>query len=302
MMAWLLRFSMLMALAAILAWWAWWWPGHPLLALAGVAGVVFWPLLLLAAQFAFMRAHCLRSGQRVPGTATLLRAWWAACRWNVLSFNWLVAFRERAEPDGLGADDARGQVGMVLVHGFGCNRGVWNPWLARCRRQGLPCVAVTLTPPLGATLDAMVPDLDAGVRRLAAATGRAPLIVAHSMGGLVVRAWLKSLDASERLQLAAHVVSLGVPHAGTPMARFARQLPAVDMRPASAWLAWLGAPAGDVGWTCWASRCDNVVFPLAAAHLAGHAQITLEDASHLQLVFDERVISACEALRARLQG
>ena len=308
MTAWSLRFSIACYWLVSVCWCFWWWPRSPWLALAGAALLLLSPALLLALQFVLMRRVCTQRGQRLPSSATLLRAWFSSCWWNTLTLNWRGPWREQAERDGMDEStlgrSPQGQVGVVLVHGFMCNRAVWNHWLARYKQRGVPCVpciAMTLEPAFGAPLDAMVPALDKAVRRMVAATGRAPLIVAHSMGGLVVRAWLKGLSDAERSTLAAQVMGLGVPHHGTWMARFTHLLPGTNMQEGSAWLQQLGAPAAQPAWSNWASRADNIVFPLSTATLAGHELHELEDASHLQLVFDQRVYAGCDALLQRLQ-
>ncbi len=255
-----------------------------------------------------MRRVVRKAGAPVPSWRAVAEAWLAEWRLAVQVFGWRLPFRARAEADGLpdggttGQVGAMGQVGVVLVHGFFCNRAVWAPWLRRLKDGGIACAAMTLEPAHGASIDAMVADLDACARRMAQATGRAPLIVAHSMGGLVVRAWLGQLSAQERPQLAAHVVTLATPHRGTWMARFAHGLPALQMRTDSAWLQRLGPPPSDVPFSCWWSCCDNIVFPSPVATLPGQDAHRLDDVAHVQLVFDERVWRFCLALRERLQA
>ena len=305
MTAWSLRCSLLLYWLLSLAWALWCWPHSHALAVGGCALLLLSPALLLALQFVWMRQVCRARGQRTPGGLQLLLAWASSCWWNSLTLNWRGPWREHAVADGLDAATlgrpAQGQVGVVLVHGFLCNRAVWNHWLLRLRRAGVPCLAMTLEPAFGASLDAMVPALDAAVRRMVRATGRPPLLVAHSMGGLVVRAWVKTLSEAERQQLVAHVMGLGVPHHGSWLARFSHLQPGLDMQEGSRWLRALGEAPALPAWSNWASRCDNMVYPLSTCTLAGHALHVLDDAAHLKLVFDERVYRGCDELRERLQ-
>ena len=61
---------------------------------------------------------------------------------------------------------AQGRRGVLLVHGFVCNRGMWNPWLAApARAQGVPFVAVNLEPVFG-SIDDYVAIIEAAVQRL----------------------------------------------------------------------------------------------------------------------------------------
>ena len=286
-------------------WCSYWWPRSVVVALAGAALLICGAGLQLAAQMLMMRSVLRRRALPMPAAALALRAWVAEWRLSLQIFGWQIPFQERAEPDGL--DEGKlgvkpaDQVGVVLVHGYFCNRAVWNSWLRSLRAQGIPCAAMTLEPAHGHPVDAMVKDLGQCVKTMVGLTGHAPLLVAHSMGGLVVRAWLKGLSDAERSTLAAQVMGLGVPHHGTWMARFTHLLPGTNMQEGSAWLQQLGAPAAQPAWSNWASRADNIVFPLSTATLAGHELHELEDASHLQLVFDQRVYAGCDALLQRLQ-
>ncbi len=298
----ILRRVVLGTLALALAWLLAWWPRSPGVAAGGALLVLCWPGLQLALQMVLMRHVARRRGAPVPPWRVVARAWAAEWRLALQVFGWRLPFRVHAEADGCSGAGTAGQVGVLLVHGFFCNRAVWAPWLARLKAGGIACAAVTLEPAHGASVDAMVADLDAGVRRLAAATGRAPLIVAHSMGGLVVRAWLRDLAPGERARLAAHVVTLATPHRGTWMARFAQGLPALDMREEGEWLRRLGPPPEDVPFSCWWSACDNIVFPAPVATLPGCEALGLDDVAHVQLVFDERVWRHCIGLREQLQA
>lgn len=213
------------------------------------------------------------------------------------TFLWHQAFRAAAWPDRHGL---AGQRGVVLVHGHVCNRGFWNRWLARLAAEGRPVLAVTLEPPL-AGVEAGVPCLEAAVARLEAATGRPPLLVAHSMGGLVWRAW--RVAAPGNAARLAGVMTIGTPHHGTWLARLGLSRNARDMRPGSDWLQALAAaearlpePPG-ARCCCVLGTADNVVFPPASAVLAGAETLHLPATAHIALVHHP----ACLAwLRARL--
>lgn len=293
------RGVLLGTLASVLAWLAFWWPRSPAVALLGAALGLGGLGLQLGLQMALMRRVARAAGAPVPPARVALAAWWAEWGQSQRVFGWRVPFGEQAEPDGWPQD--RGQVGVVLVHGYLCNRGFWSPWLRALKAQGIPCAAMTLEPGQGQSIDAMVPSLDACARRMAQATGRAPLIVAHSMGGLAARAWLRQLAPHERAALAAHVVTLGTPHRGTWLARFAGRLPGLEMRQDSDWLRQLPAAPPEVPFTCWWSACDHIVFPWPVATLPGSAEQALDDVAHVQLAFDARVRRFCLALRQRLQ-
>lgn len=289
----------------VAAWVAGFWAQSPWLALAGLVIV---PLLLrlgVVSQFLLMAWVCRHDGPTRPRPAQLLRAWWAETGWAGMVFGWWQPFRHQAVPDWLppsgapGAPDAPGPRGVVLVHGFLCNRGFWMPWLALLRAHGHPFVAVTLEPVFG-SIDGYAATIDAAVRRVADATGRAPLVVGHSMGGLAVRAWLRAApDGDARV---SRIVTLGTPHHGTWPARWARSTIGRQMRLDSPWLAQLRAqepPARAGAFVCWYSHCDNVVYPPATATLEGADNRCLDGVAHVEMAFHPRVLRDClELLRA----
>jgi triacylglycerol esterase/lipase EstA (alpha/beta hydrolase family) len=209
-------------------------------------------------------------------------AWRAEVPVSLRAFAWRMPWRARAEPDHL-PPGAQGRRGVLLVHGYLCNRGLWNGWIARLRAQGVPVVAVDLEPVLGRIEDT-VRAIEAGVQRLEACTGVPPLVVAHSMGGLALRCWWAAHGGDARLH---HAVTLGTPHQGTRLARFGLSPNARQMRPASRWLQALAArePAGRAArCTCVVAACDNVVFPAPLAAWPGAAVVTVEGAAHLDLL------------------
>jgi triacylglycerol esterase/lipase EstA (alpha/beta hydrolase family) len=168
----------------------------------------------------------------------------------------------------------------VLVHGFVCNRGIWNPWWPRLREAGVPCIALNMEPVFG-SIDQYAKCIEDAVQRMTAATGRAPLIVAHSMGGLAVRAWMREFDGDARVH---GVVTVGTPHRGTWLARFGFAPNTQQMRWDSAWLQQLAAAEPTSRYrrfTCFHGHCDNIVFPSSTAtlpgadnrHLRGHAHV-----------------------------
>jgi len=231
------------------------------------------PAAVLAVEFAWLPA--LHGDDPTPRARPLvrLRAWWRELAASLLAFGGRQAFGRVAQPDFL-PPQARGRRGVLLVHGYFCNRGLWNPWLARLRVAGVPCVAVDLEPVFGG-IDGYAPIIAAGVQRLREATGVAPLVVAHSMGGLAVRAWLAAGSGAE-----VHaVLTLGTPHRGTRLARFALGRNARQMRRGSRWLQALAQREAAAGpgarFVCVWSDCDNVVLPPLTA--------TLPDAEHRQL-------------------
>jgi len=212
---------LLQALVALLLlaaglWAAFWLQrGQVAWAVAGVLCIVLLHAPLMALEFMLLR-HANRDDPAPrPRTPELLRAWAAEVLGAVVVFGWRQPFRRRRFDDHLPAD-AQGRRGLLLVHGFVCNRGLWNPWWPRLRAAGVPCIALDLEPVFG-SIDDYVPQIDVAVRRLSEATGQPPLLVAHSMGGLAVRAWLRQHQGDARMHAA---LTVGSPHHGTALGRF----------------------------------------------------------------------------------
>ena len=250
-------------------------------ALGGVMVIVFGYAGVLAIEFALLqRVHGDDPAPRAT-PAQLLAAWWGEVQSAPAVFCWRQPFRSNAWPDHL-PPAASGRRGLLLVHGFVCNRGVWGPWLAQLRALGVPYVAINMEPVFG-SIDDYVPSLEAAVQRLEHHTGQAPVIVAHSMGGLAVRRWWAEQGEDERVH---HAVTIGTPHHGTWLARFATTRNARQMRQRSAWLRALAQrePAGRAArFTCFYSHCDNIVFPPAAATLAGADNRHLPGVAHVHM-------------------
>lgn len=281
-----------------------------LLAGARVAALIlcgFAPVL--AAQFATMQVVNRRSGGRLAAhpwmpsapparTAQVLLAAWHETVGFVRIFAWRLPFRSHVVADDLAcAIPGRVARGVVLVHGFCCNRGLWQEWQRAFHARGVPTLAIDLEPPF-AGIDAYAAAVTAAIDRLHTATGHAPVVVAHSMGGLAVRAALRASgrDAIDRV---AHVVTIGTPHHGTLAGALAPVPNARQMRVGSRWLAQLAADEDPLlyrRFTCFWSHCDNVVFPAASATLPGADNRHVEGVAHVDLVDVPGVRDAVVAL------
>lgn len=222
-----------------------------------------------------------------PATrAQLWRAWWGECLSAPWVFLWLQPFCSRRWPDHLPAPVGAGRRGVLLVHGFVCNRGLWNDWLQRLTQHGVPVVAVNLEPVFG-RIDDYVDVLDAAVQRLHATTGRAPVVVAHSMGGLALRCWRAQPGRTARVH---HVITLGTPHHGTWLARWAFTPNARQMRLHSPWVQALQQAEQALGvadygrFTCFYGHADNIVFPARTATLPGADNRHLPGVAHVHMV------------------
>lgn len=240
----------------------------------------------------FIAAYRLNRRDPLPraGIGMLARAWLTEVLTVPPVFCWQQPFRSTALPDCLTvASGPDGPRGIVFIHGFICNRGFWNAWLRRLRGQGQVFSAVNLEP-VFASIDSYVPVIEAAVQRVTQATGRAPVLVCHSMGGLAARAWLRAHQADARVH---RIITIGTPHQGTWLARFAFVTNGRQARLSSDWLRQLARdePAARARlFTCYYSNSDNVVFPTSAAVLPGADNRLLPGVSHVALAFDERIM------------
>ena len=293
----LLQLTWLLQLAAAAAWLAWRWPAAPAQAVAGALLVLLIAPIILGIELVIV-AWVARSEPAVPrpSWAELARAWISESLHWYRTFCWRQPFRWRAVPDYLDADCA-GRQGVVLVHGFVCNRGFWSPWMEQLRTRAHPFAAVNLEP-VFTTIDDYARIIDEAVARVAAVSGRPPVVVCHSMGGLAVRAWWRAAPPTRKV---AHIVTIGSPHGGTWLARLSRRANGRQMQLRSAWLQELarneaGRPLPPM--TCWYSNCDNVVFPPSTATLPHADNRFVPGQSHVALAFHPAVIAGSLELLA----
>jgi triacylglycerol lipase len=263
------------------------------IAVTGVLGQIWWgvaaALLLLTGYAAVLALEfcllCWTRGDDLspkPSTAQLIRAWWGEVFHAPRVFVWRQPFFHQRWPDHLPAS-GQGRRGVLLVHGFFCNRGLWNNWLERLTALDVPVVAVTMEPPFGA-IDRYASTIELAIQQLQVCTGQAPVVVAHSMGGLAVRWWWADQVDATRIH---RLITLGTPHHGTWLARMAFSVNGRQMRMNSPWLQALvrrEPPEHAAHCTCFYSHCDNIVFPPSTATLAGADNQHLMGVAHVHMV------------------
>jgi len=257
------------------------WPAShaPLLMLAALALLQF---LLIASSFilspVLAREHRLGAGwHRIP---------WALLK-EYIHFS-VAQLRMSAEPcchlhDVESPPAGRPARPLLLIHGIACNRAIWRPLIARLRAAGFAPVRMLDLEPLFADIDSYTAAVERellALHRCSSGTGVG--IVAHSMGGLVARATLRSAPPG----LIDRIVTIATPHHGTAIARLFRVPALLQMRPGSAWLKSLNAaqqPA-TVPFTCIYSLEDNLIAPARSGALAGAQLHELRGMGHLELL------------------
>lgn len=256
--------------------------GPQLLTVLALIFLVFGHAMVLGAEFALMAIINRRSEGVSSRWHKLMHAWLQECLTAMRVFAWQQPFRSRACPDHL-LETHRGRRGILLVHGFACNRGLWLRWLERLIDLDVPTIAVDMDPPW-APIGSQRMVIEEAVTRLEHVTGLPPIIVAHSMGGLAARDWWAQTNPDRVHRL----VTVGTPQHGTWMARFGLSPNVRQMRPRSQWIQQLFEREGQARRsriTCCYSRLDNIVFPLCLARLEGADHRLIPDEPHLRLVW-----------------
>lgn len=185
---------------------------------------------------------------------------------------------------------ARVETPVLLVHGVLCNAGVWVRLARHLRQNGVRGLySLSYGPPL-ASIDALADQVARKIDAVIGATGaRRVMIVAHSMGGLVARAYLQKYGSGT----VARVLTIGAPHHGSVFAWFFPGTSMAQMRPGNAWLAALNRSRPDPGLrfvSLW-SWHDSMVAPQTSSELPGAVDVALAGIGHNALLGDPEVFA-----------
>ncbi len=211
-------------------------------------------------------------------------------------FLWRQPFRTQAISDALQPSN---KAGVVFIHGFFCNRAFWSPWMVQLQSQNRAFASVTLEPAFG-SIDDYAAIVEAAVVNVTQATGQAPTLICHSMGGLAARAWLRSNAAND--SRVKRVITIGSPHFGTALSTEKALLSFTNthqMQRLGAWTQQLAKdePSGRHSkFTCWYSNCDNIVVPTSTAMLPGADNRFVTAQGHVSMAFSKRVMQESLAL------
>lgn len=105
---------------------------------------------------------------------------------------------------------------VILAHGLYHNASAWALYRWRLRRSGFSTISAFNYPSFGVSFGEILERLEKFVREVEAANpGRKPVMIGHSLGGLLCRAFA---DAPENAGRIHAVVSLGAPHRGSKLA------------------------------------------------------------------------------------
>jgi triacylglycerol esterase/lipase EstA (alpha/beta hydrolase family) len=184
---------------------------------------------------------------------------------------------------------------ILLLHGVGCNAGVWSGFRSHLAARGIgPVYALSYGPPL-ASIEHFADQVADRLAGIEAATGAArAVLVCHSMGGLVARAYLRKYGGGHVRRL----ITIGTPHHGSMHAWMMAGASLSQMRPKNAWLADLngnregadGVPVASI----W-SWHDSMVTPQTSSRIDWGDNIVLTGVAHNALLDDPQVWAAVEA-------
>ena len=259
-------------------------------ALAALAGVLLLRTALTAVTYAYAWTwHSPSPRLSVWQVLVMVLGEYAAC---VLSFVLIFPFeRWWMSPDRLRVK-AGGGAGqrppVLLVHGYACSRAAWW-WLRRRLHAAGWTVATISLEPVYASIEAYVDPLARRIDAVLAETGAERLIlVGHSMGGLVARAYLRRFGESRVAQL----VTLGTPHQGSQIAHIGLGENARQMQPGSAWLRDLASRVPVLDTLVIYSPHDNFVMPQINLQLPGAPSRPIGGVGHLAMLYSARVADA----------
>ena len=191
----------------------------------------------------------------------------------------------------------QGHPPVLLLHGYVCNRGFLLPLRRYLQAQGINAYSHNLEP-VYAGIDSYADGLARRIEKILTDTGAEKLVIlAHSMGGLVARAYLRKHGANN----VAKLITLGTPHHGTVMARLGAGENGRQMEPGSAWLQRLNEAAPNLPVVSVFSYQDNIVLPPESSLLAGAKIVRLSGMGHIAMPFSRRIqeVALEEILAAR---
>lgn len=254
-----------------------------------------WRLSHALASFTVTSALRLRD-RRVLPWGNSLAALGNELAARFVCFNWSQPFPGlTVGADPIGAKDG---VPILLVHGYVCNRGLWVALRQTLAAAGLgPIYADTFTPVFGG-IDVFAAKLDARIEAICIETGADKvMIVAHSMGGLAVRAYMAQ-TAQTAVSRIAKLVTLGSPHHGSQVARLGIGINAGQMCEQSEWLQTLESreAADAIGGLRKRPATlsiytlnDDLVYPPESSVLEWAENVPVSAVGHIGLVFSAPV-------------
>jgi triacylglycerol lipase len=281
------------AAIAALAAWLLKGPGLWLPALLGISFVLAARMIITANNFLLAARYRskLPTHYRI-GVLACCSLFLTEFRASMLSSSWSMPFRGFARRVAVDTEC----LPVLLIHGYGCNSGYWDSMSKALQRARISHYAVDLEPVM-APIDDYVPQVHQAIERLCRKSGSERVILlCHSMGGLVARAYLRA-HGGRRL---ARAITLGTPHHGTALAHFGVGANTHQMRwtaseqegLASEWLRQLAAEESAATYRLFVSifsHHDNIISPQTSSWLEGATNIEVHAIGHVALALDPTI-------------
>lgn len=302
MTAFLLSIAILAGTGAYVSWagyWiargvaVWWFVLGALLAYFAPALVLVPSWFALAWIWRTPRPPEARLGFAATLRLFVTEVWTVAASWPLMALHRLLIRDPVPAP---------ARLAVVLVHGVLVNDGVWlNLRHFLLRHGAVPVYTMNYGPPL-ADIESFAEQLHARIEAVRCVTGAERVVlVAHSMGGLVARAYVRRFGA----QRVAKLITIGTPHHGSMLAWSFPGACLAQMHPGNPWLVALngneGAAAPVPIVSIW-SRHDSMVAPQASSVLGNAENIALIGVAHNALLGDERVMEIAAREIDSVQG
>lgn len=152
---------------------------------------------------------------------------------------------------------------VLLVHGLYHNPSGWIYFRRHLQKAGFRKIHTVSYSSWKTDLAAVTGKLDAAVAKLESQyPGKKPLLVGHSLGGLILRNWLSSEENQNR---ALGAITLGAPHQGSRMATLAFGQLGKSLHPSNPFFEELARTEKAASIPCVAlvSEADTMVLPQA---------------------------------------
>jgi pimeloyl-ACP methyl ester carboxylesterase len=199
---------------------------------------------------------------------------------------------------------------VLLVHGFLANKSNWWFVERELRAAGFSEIHAMNYSPRGADVDRLAEICVLRAHEVMAATGADRIhLVGHSLGGMVIRKAVQTLDLVE----AASVVTVATPHGGVDVARLNaltghRNTIGIQTRPGSPYLRQMWAeahPMPDTRFIAYYSNLDLLVPGRRAMMLEpalAATNLLMKDQGHLSIVLSRRLARSVAEQLAAIEG
>ena len=182
---------------------------------------------------------------------------------------------------------------ILFVHGWNGSESNWSTMIANFEREGWTRAELNNWRYSSSQSNVTIArEVSTKVDAILRATGAAKVdIIAHSMGSLNSRYYLKNLGGSAKVD---DWVSLGGPNHGTTVANICFTTACVEMRVGSAFLTALNEgdeTPGTTNYGTWWSSCDEFINPDESVLLSGATNTAAGCVNHIALTSNSTVFA-----------